>query len=40
MYFDDVVEGGNLRMTIPQIGESKAISEFNSEHEYEKIGKV
>ena len=40
IYFDDILGGQNLRMTIPEIGESKAIEEYNKSSKQEKIGKL
>jgi len=40
MYFDDILDGHGLRMTIPQIGELLAIKEFNQDSDQEAIGKL
>jgi hypothetical protein len=40
MYFDDVLGGDGLRMTIPQIGEAQAIREFNEDNDQGVIGKL
>lgn len=40
MYFDDVMGGSSLRMTVPQIGEEKTIEEYNESANQDCIGKL
>jgi hypothetical protein len=40
IYFDDVLLGDGLGMGIPQLGEGKAIEEYNENREKECIGKL
>lgn len=40
MYLDDIIGGASLRMTVPQLGEEKAIEEYNESANQDCIGKL